>query len=308
MKLAHRKLSPLISLLLAGLALSSSAWATPVSYYYEAAVFQGVTYGANSTPHNAPITYSTGTSYTSNTGTGDTSNTSFSASESATFSSTPAPSIITRTSAYSPSGISTAQSGAYLYYDIGISGPASTWVPVTFQGQFSMQGNYIAGDATSGFNARNSTRINLTIGGDVTFDYTCSRHQCTPSTYSNEHSWVTWNLTTFGIDSVEGNILGAEDILTDAFGHAKKTVYMSAGASTFVGAVPWESSAMAFLDPEFHIDAAWLALNPGATLSLPQGVGNSITPSVPEPETYTLMLAGLGLVGWMTRRKKQSQL
>jgi probable HAF family extracellular repeat protein len=32
--------------------------------------------------------------------------------------------------------------------------------------------------------------------------------------------------------------------------------------------------------------------------------GQIIATSVPEPETYALLLAGLGLVGFMTRRKK----
>jgi hypothetical protein len=31
-----------------------------------------------------------------------------------------------------------------------------------------------------------------------------------------------------------------------------------------------------------------------------------VTAPIPEPETYALMLAGLGLVGFMARRRKQA--
>ena len=39
------------------------------------------------------------------------------------------------------------------------------------------------------------------------------------------------------------------------------------------------------------------------------GVGGSVVvppPAVPEPETYAMMLAGLGLIGFSARRKKQA--
>lgn len=35
-------------------------------------------------------------------------------------------------------------------------------------------------------------------------------------------------------------------------------------------------------------------------------IGREIVPSIPEPETYALMLAGLGAIGWLARRRKAS--
>lgn len=32
-------------------------------------------------------------------------------------------------------------------------------------------------------------------------------------------------------------------------------------------------------------------------------LGNTTAPPIPEPETYALMLTGLGLLGWATRRR-----
>ena len=44
----------------------------------------------------------------------------------------------------------------------------------------------------------------------------------------------------------------------------------------------------------------------GATLVTGSGTVYGITP-VPEPETYAMLLAGLGLVGWAARRRKQAE-
>jgi len=35
-------------------------------------------------------------------------------------------------------------------------------------------------------------------------------------------------------------------------------------------------------------------------------VGAVATPPIPEPETYALMLAGLGLMGWVARRRRSA--
>ena len=42
----------------------------------------------------------------------------------------------------------------------------------------------------------------------------------------------------------------------------------------------------------------------GGSMTFPVGASTPVTP-VPEPETYALMLAGLGVVGFMARRRKQ---
>jgi hypothetical protein len=51
-----------------------------------------------------------------------------------------------------------------------------------------------------------------------------------------------------------------------------------------------------------------VTLTPGTTMSALSGtdyfnLGSTVAPPIPEPETYALMLAGLGLVGWAARRR-----
>jgi PEP-CTERM motif len=69
------------------------------------------------------------------------------------------------------------------------------------------------------------------------------------------------------------------------------------------------------------VDTSWDSYNEGSFIGITRasadirslsfkGVGVvvddfSYTAPVPEPETYALMLAGLGMVGWLTRRRKQ---
>lgn len=50
----------------------------------------------------------------------------------------------------------------------------------------------------------------------------------------------------------------------------------------------------------------YTVLTPGATMSWASGHDYSM-PAIPEPSTYALMLAGLGLVGWMGRKWKDSK-
>jgi hypothetical protein len=46
-------------------------------------------------------------------------------------------------------------------------------------------------------------------------------------------------------------------------------------------------------------------LGPGGTMQGTYPNTQTITAAVPEPETYAMMMAGLGMVGWMSRRRRR---
>ena len=62
----------------------------------------------------------------------------------------------------------------------------------------------------------------------------------------------------------------------------------------------------AYIDPYIQISKDYLNLYPESTLILDPAVGNEVilTSAVPEPESWMLLLAGMGLVGFAARRKQ----
>jgi hypothetical protein len=57
--------------------------------------------------------------------------------------------------------------------------------------------------------------------------------------------------------------------------------------------------------------AGWVKLTngvagAGGTMQGTYPISQSITAAVPEPETYAMMLAGLGLLGFVARRRRTS--
>ena len=82
-------------------------------------------------------------------------------------------------------------------------------------------------------------------------------------------------------------------------------VELSVAASTSAGA-GISALATAFVDPYIFIDPAWLADHPGYSVAVSAGIGNAApgVAAIPEPQTYAMMLAGLGLLGFAVRRRK----
>lgn len=82
---------------------------------------------------------------------------------------------------------------------------------------------------------------------------------------------------------------------------------VSAGATTSAGYDVFAAAASghAFADPYLSIDPS--TPNAGAyTLSISPGIGNSlpVAAPVPEPETYAIIMAGLGVIGFTARRRR----
>ncbi|RJP71186.1 MAG: PEP-CTERM sorting domain-containing protein [Comamonadaceae bacterium] len=117
---------------------------------------------------------------------------------------------------------------------------------------------------------------------------------------------VLRNLTGEGLDqytfSLSSGLFGELGTVTRQFGGSSGIAFNGANATV-------SFSPLEFLDVEIGDPLAqgggrvnWLlaGLNAGDTLNI------TVT-AVPEPETFALLLSGLGLVGWATRRRRHQQ-
>ena len=122
----------------------------------------------------------------------------------------------------------------------------------------------------------------------------------------NTFNGVTYTAVQSDASNVAGSFQGNLDMMTGADGKVTGMVQLvaAANANFFFGS----RTASAFVDPHLEIDAAFLAANPGATLTITPGVGNEIGfTAVPESSTYALILAGLGIVGVAACRRRGSK-
>jgi len=130
------------------------------------------------------------------------------------------------------------------------------------------------------------------------------------STDTNTDS-ITFSGFGAGVSAIGGNFFGSELegafvtgtislTATDSFGAITTQNIVNATTNSFLGFVSTgalTSLVVSAIQPPS--DFVWPTVN---NLILAQAV----SPSVPEPQTYALMLAGLGLVGLIARRRKHN--
>lgn len=179
------------------------------------------------------------------------------------------------------------------------------------QGSVSYNGtaDVLTGDASSGASqslTRTIDSVGLTSASDLRIVFNAQEP-------GNEANSITLTNLSLSIFSPSGAVLFNSGSLTDAPINFANT-FTGTGNSGFVFALDAEQAADA--------QAAGFSGSYGnnriglfATLSNATGgpetffVANAggVTPPIPEPETYALMLAGLGVVGFVARRRRRAQ-
>jgi hypothetical protein len=246
---------------------------------------------------------------------------------SATFSSDPAPYVYATASAvYDQNSFNQAGIGANLRYSFEVSGAAGTFVPVIFKGRLEVHNDNRLSDSrvsaefsADGASGRTSyllgerVRLFTACTGNFTNGVGCYSETSVgdPSEYLGGRSAVTLTQGIVSIDadrgaSAVGTFTGTLMTPVSALGKGSGSIMLDVDVLTgSIDAMTASILSWGIIDPELRIDPQYLAAHPGASLSLPPGVGaEMLAAPVPEISTLAMMLAGLSLTGMAAARRR----
>ncbi|MCA1978591.1 MAG: PEP-CTERM sorting domain-containing protein [Thiobacillus sp.] len=185
--------------------------------------------------------------------------------------------------------------GNYEYRSLSFAASArSLWVDIL---TFDADGSYSATFAVDG------------LAGGLTGSFTTWSW---PSPYDSLRSWQ-FDVTVLGLDDPVYATLSmgqSSASLTSSFNESGtlRFDYLAGNRYLIVASLDVGVSNGGTVDFYNTATLSSLTLTPGTTMSAMSGadyfnLGNTAAPPIPEPETYALMLAGLGLVGFAARRQ-----
>lgn len=284
------------SLLPLALALSAGA-AAAQSFYQEQILYPNAGYGS-SQPHAAPVTVDVSAAVDARLAPG---------SAVVTFASDPAPYVRVDARSSGPNIVVNAQ----LRYDFAYTGPAQSYVPISFRGLFDIQHGlalFNRSEVEFGLSAASlDFQRYESVGVAIDCSASC-RYFSAPYATSRSNIQAPFAGTVassgVGLSSATGTFSGVLMAGTDASGNGRGFVTLRAFASAS-GAYALSAPSWAFIDPSLTIDASYLAAHPESSLTLPPGVGNAVT-AVPELQSQALLLAGLAALSGLAVRRQRA--
>jgi hypothetical protein len=194
--------------------------------------------------------------------------------------------------AYQPGSINVRSTAiGNLSYNATVIAPvnavASVLVPILFSGNYN---------ALASLNAGSSTSVSLGVNIN-TFDAALNAN-------TSLFNWSNLCTGSLGVTSGcgAGQFSGSFSLLAGATYTTSMTAKSIITTFASSGATAINASAYGLVDPYYYIDPVWLTSNPGYSLAFDANISNVV--AVPEPETYAMMMAGLGVMGVVGRRRK----